>query len=229
MKTKIPLPLGDGTKADVIHFEYNGQPVLTSKQLAILFRCNFVTIRSSYNKHKNEYVKNTDFFKLERQELSDYRAFVRRNICSQSNLRGDCSQSNLLGNVEILLDEVIELLKGPSLIFWTKSGVFKLSRRITVVGAKLMFAALALGYFNNGNVENSNSTPPIQPPLLSEYSQGTDVNVISNVTTNESSLTDFSSREKLELLNKYIELTEDQNLKEKLIREAAKLILGKDF
>lgn len=223
MKTKIPVPLGDGTKVEVVSFEYKGRPVLTTKQLIKLFCCGNTVIRKCYYKHKEEFVKGTDFFKLERKELCDFRALARRNISYQSNLLGNCYQSNLLSNAEKLLDEVVELLKGPTLVLWTKTGVLKLSRRIDTDKAKVIYAALALGYFGADNFQ-----PPTEENQRAQTSLFT-TEETPKENTDKGSATDFSKREKFEILKDFIDKCTDDNLRNKLIREAAKLITGKDF
>lgn len=93
---------------------------------------------------------------------------------------------------------------------WTKSGALKLSRIIGTDMAKIIYANLALGYFK---APSEPTTTLFAPKQLSLFEGGNN----------------FDAPTKLQLLNRYIELATDETLRDNLIRQAAKLLFGKDF
>lgn len=227
MKAKIPVPLGDGSKVEVVHFEYYGKPVLTTKQLAKLFGTTDHVIRQNFRRHKDEFVEEVDYFKLETDGLREFKGLMRRKARDvEFSFNRDSSNANLINrdssNAKIdsikLLNAINELLKGPSLNLWTKFGTFRHSRIMESAKAKIIYSALALGYFETGNDES-----PIQDSLFETKENPADT--ITEKPTEENN----NSQSKLETLMELIRLTTDEDLRNKLIREAAKLITGKDF
>ena len=120
---------------------HNGQKVLTINQIAVLFKCNGTNIRMAFSRHRKDFIENEDYFFLNYEQLTEFKATNRR-ITSVNNL-GYAPVSPL----------------ASSLYLWTKSGVYKISKFIDTDNAKLIYSALQRRYFSQ-----------ITPPTLQENS-----------------------------------------------------------
>lgn len=103
-----------------------------------------------------------------------------------------------------------------SIYLWTQSGATKMAKFVDTDAAKIIYSTtLTLGYFSPNVIPNSKPEKPTRFSLFT----------IAEKPAEES----IDSQRKLETLMELIRLTTDEDLRNKLIRETAKLIFGKDF
>lgn len=213
MKPKIPVPLGDGTKVDVIRIEYGGQLVLTTKQLAEFYGCKTYNLTVNFNAHRNDFVELVDYYRLDGDKLRDLK----------SSLKRDLYQRNYTNITTDISSEFPIPTSAKQVYLWSKTGALKQSVYLQTNKAKLMYSGLALGYFSVDNFQ----TPPEENQRAQTSLFTTEETPKENI--DKGNTKDFSTREKFEILKDFIDKCTDDNLRNQLIREAAKLITGKDF
>ena len=65
--------LSPATVADINRIEWNGQPVLTTSQLAFKFDCNERNIRDKFNRNDGRFIEGKHYFKVEGDALENLR------------------------------------------------------------------------------------------------------------------------------------------------------------
>lgn len=61
------------TAADLNRIEWNGEPVLTTAQLAFKFECNVKNLRMNFKNNENRFVEGKHFYKLEGDALKQFK------------------------------------------------------------------------------------------------------------------------------------------------------------
>ena len=117
------------TVFDIPPLECFGQKVLTTNQIAESFKCHCSTIRSAFNRHRKNFVKNVDYFYLQKGELAEFKT---ANYCNTPAANYCNAPFSLLAS---------------SLYLWTESGFEKLSNFIGTDEAKRICTAFKFGYF----------------------------------------------------------------------------------
>lgn len=186
---------------NIVALEYNGQPVLTTKQLTELFECGNTTIRSTFNYHSDTFIEGVDYFYLTSEQIRD---FLKEYTTKTSNTRG-------VKNFHTPVSKLARFL-----YLWTKNGTLKLSRFIGTDKAKAIYVNLALGYFKAPAEPTTSLFAPKQPALFDEPQV-------------QSPPSDFDQLEKLLNIIDKCSIIKDENLRDKLIRQAATLLFNKDF
>ncbi|EGO5060746.1 hypothetical protein H7564_002731 [Enterococcus faecalis] len=102
--------------------ELYNQRLLTTEQLAEFYGASETQIKTNFNRNKDRFVEGKHFYKLEGQELKDF-----KNRVTDSNLVG--KQAN-------------------TLILWTKQGASRHSKIVNTNRAWDMFDELEEHYFN---------------------------------------------------------------------------------
>lgn len=60
------------TLPDISRVEFNGQPVLTTAQLAQFYQCSVENLRDNFRKNRDRYIEGKHFFKLTGDALKDF-------------------------------------------------------------------------------------------------------------------------------------------------------------
>ena len=201
----------------ILRFEYAGQPVLTSVQLAALFACTPANIQGNFGYHRDEFTEGIDYFKLIGDELVEFRKNFSKNFCGKDC--GKDSKKFFSGS------EFFQWIppKGRVLYLWTKSGVALFARSITTFQAKLTFVALEQGYFNppaEKNFSNQPADPPVITPVIASAPPPKPYE-LPNI--------DLSIRERIDILCKCLDYTDSKNLRNKLITDIAYLVTRKNY
>lgn len=102
--------------------ELNNQRLLTTEQLAEFYGASETQIKTNFNRNKDRFIEGKHFYKLEGQELKDFKNRV--------------TDSNLVGK------------NANTLILWTKRGASRHSKIINTDRAWDMFDELEENYFN---------------------------------------------------------------------------------
>ena len=105
--------------------EYCGQKVLSTTQIAVIFKCKRNNITDNFRNNKANFTENVDYFHLIGEELN---VIKQADSSAQNNL---CAFSKYSTNTYL----------------WTQSGVEKLAKSIGTNEAKLICSALKFGYF----------------------------------------------------------------------------------
>ena len=123
---------------------FSGQKVLSTNQLAALFKCKRNNITDNFRNHKDEFIKDVDYFHPTGDEIN---ALKQADKSVQNNL---CVFSKYSTNAYL----------------WTQSGVEKLAKYIGTDEAKLIYTSLVFGYFQSEkqlNLFPQNPTPEFSP------------------------------------------------------------------
>lgn len=274
MENQIVLP-------PIVPLFYNGQAVLTSKEITAVYGCKAGRIKDNFYRHKSEFIEGVDYFKLVGKELEEIKDQLKASRFSTTT-----SEASRFSTT-----------RTTNLVVWTQSGALKHAQFLNTPYAKMVFSKLSQAYFFTATAPPvNNSNPPLALPesepasvyafamsnntvkigmsgnisdrlksieretllkvngvfslevdsrqkafeiekTLHEYfsaqcTQGEFFNIAFNEVCNrikilvaESVTADeFSSREKIELLLKIAELTENKNLREEIILEAFKYL-----
>ena len=113
MKRNLSMPLPDGKGLQIIDFNYNGQAVLTTKQLIQQFKCKENVIRKNLYRHKGEFIEGVDYFTLKDEPLLEFKAAIRRRISEMLYVPDSNENANVTR--EDVAAELENLIKGPSL------------------------------------------------------------------------------------------------------------------
>ena len=135
--------MGTAIIPEIRQIDYSGQKVLSTLQLAKLFKCKRNNITDNFRNHKAEFVEGVDYFHLMGDELN---ALKQKDKSAQNDL---CAFSKYSTNAYL----------------WTIYGVEKLSKIIGTDAAKLIFTSLQFGYFQQGEKSMQKETSAqINPP-----------------------------------------------------------------
>jgi hypothetical protein len=215
---------------EIVPYEYNGQKVLTINQITAICESVVRRVQDTFSNHKKDFIEGVDYFKLKGAEITRFKAennsrTLRENREYKYPLLTECNSCTLRENREYkypLLTEcnsevsntkyvynkngnpidINEISAKILLLIFTQSGAEKLTRLIRTNKARLIFAAFHYGMFQKEETKN------IEP--VSKRNE------------------DFQG-EKIQTLKFLIEQATDDNLRNKLIRETAQLILGKEI
>ena len=119
--------------------EYCGQKVLSTTQIAVIFKCKRNNITDNFRNNKANFTENVDYFHLIGEELN---VIKQADSSAQNNL---CAFSKYSTNTYL----------------WTQSGVEKLAKSIGTNEAKLICSALKFGYFQSEKPAQMNLFPPV--------------------------------------------------------------------
>ena len=180
---------------------YEGQKVLSTPQLAAIFKCKCGNISVNFRNNRNIFAEGVDYFFL---KGNDFKAF---------------RQSLIMENVgeEIASQMIIApFAKGATSVYlWTESGVLKLSKIISTDNAKLIYFQLKAKYFT-GEINGDKTIAPqeIKPQNANEQIEPQKIKPQSNEI------------EKAKMLVKMAELCTDENLRDNLIKVAFEYLTG---
>ena len=117
---------------NVIRLEYQGEKVLTTKQLTELFECSRQVATSAFHYHEDTFIADVDYFYLTKGSLREFKSkYSGKNFCLPSG-KNFCTPFSHMAS---------------TLYLWTLNGVEKLSKSIGTDKAKLIFSSLKFGYF----------------------------------------------------------------------------------
>ena len=127
----------------IVPLFYKGERILTTRQIAELFKVSESAVKHSYGRHKSVFEKDVDFYDLRGNAFEDFRVenFNRPGMGEPKVTKGTATA------VTTGTKPVSFYIQGSVLKIWTKSGVFKLSKYIHSDNAKLIYVSVAQGYF----------------------------------------------------------------------------------
>ena len=70
---------------EIIKIEYAGNIVLTTEQLAQAYECDISNIQDNYRKNQSRFEEGIHFFKLDGDELKDFKSRLPENFRSAGN------------------------------------------------------------------------------------------------------------------------------------------------
>ena len=238
MKPVIRDPLNKESKetTPIIRLQYKGLPVVISKQLCKTFGCTRTNITNTLRYHSEEFVEGVDYFKIDGEEMINFKKESRKTYSESLLKRCGCSADEELFCVHTAslqgkiipneyyegLKEFDELLsrKCNCVILFTQSGALKLSKHIGTDRAQFVYSMMALSYFKN----YANGQEPILEIDLPKIGEPKKEEKTKKTVEIQINSADFSPREKVDRLIKLAELTTDENLRNDLIRRAAAII-----
>lgn len=103
--------------------DYNGVRVLTTEQLAQAYECEPNNIKSNFNANKSHFKEGKHFFKLEGEDLKEFKSLVR--------------------NSDLPINKF-----APSLYLWTRRGASRHCKMLGTEKAWEMYDNLEENYFN---------------------------------------------------------------------------------
>jgi len=120
---------GEGEIGQMYRLEVNGEPVVTTAQLAKFFDCSTQSIRKTFHIHKEQFIEGVHFYKLEGDALKNF----KRNV----------TESNLVtnGNLPFVNPST------PHLMLWTALGAAKFAKSLKSRRAWDIYEQLAVNYF----------------------------------------------------------------------------------
>lgn len=157
---------------DIVPLTYNGERVLTNRQIAEIFSVTESSIIHNYGRHKSAIAKNIDFYDLRGKAFTDFRA--ENSVAISRPKVGETFNNSLFDdvlarddNTEMVIPDredgttktAADYIQGSVLKIWTKSGVFKLSKYIHTDDVEYIYDKLAECYFD------------VTPEILSESKQ----------------------------------------------------------
>lgn len=140
-----------------IELNYNGQKVLSNRQLTQLFGCSRQTIDGIFRNHAEIFEKGVDYFKLVEEDLRAFKIDFSRKVNLLAAGKQTCVPFSSFASC---------------LYLWTQEGVLKLSKFIGTDRAKIIYTQLALGYFQEKpKIEQLPEVPQIEPPKISSNTE----------------------------------------------------------
>jgi len=180
--------------SQIVPLNYNGLEVFTTNQIAVTYKCTAKFLIDCLRHRNEDFIEGVDYFHLVGEELRNFKLYLKSQQGGQRTQGGNFPQG-------------VSLLPGliapsaSSLHLWSKFGAIKLSNFLQTKPAKQTRKNLSDAFLNNAA-----ETEKFQPQkILSE---------IENLPV----------REKLEVLNRYIFLCQDLNLRDDLIRIAFNIL-----
>lgn len=108
---------------ELTRLEYNGQAILITEQLANAYECDISNIQDNYRKNQSRFEEGVHFFKLEGNDLKDFKSRLPENFRSAMKF-------------------------APVIMLWTRRGASRHSKMLGTDKAWEMFDALEENYFN---------------------------------------------------------------------------------
>ena len=108
---------------ELTRLEYNGQAILITEQLANAYECDISNIQDNYRKNQSRFEEGVHFFKLEGNDLKDFKSRLPENFRSAMKF-------------------------APIIMLWTRRGASRHSKMLGTDKAWEMFDALEENYFN---------------------------------------------------------------------------------
>jgi phage antirepressor YoqD-like protein len=108
---------------EIINIEHNNERVLTTEQLAQAYGCDISNIQDNYRKNQSRFEEGTHFFKLDGDELKEFKSRLPENFRSAMKF-------------------------APIIMLWTRRGASRHSKMLGTDKAWEMFDALEENYFN---------------------------------------------------------------------------------
>ena len=126
---------------------YNGQKVLSSNQLAALFKCRGASINEVFRRHKKEFVEGVDYFYLEKDELYIFK--IQNGLLEENGVRGVAGvPSTEVNGVRGVADSLPPFSKTANAAYlWTQSGILKHATFYRTKRVKLIVRSFFLSYF----------------------------------------------------------------------------------
>ena len=151
--------------SNLLRIEYHGERVLTSKQLAKLYRCAVQQIRQNFSYNKAHFVEGVHYFKLEGAALREFKAYLAK-VMAQNN---DGKNFTPVDNDSEIFDAVLLpcTKMASSLFLWTKEGVIRHCKMLGTNEAWKVFNELEKSYFENA------AEPTLNRVYAMELSDGT--------------------------------------------------------
>lgn len=184
--------------------KYEGQLVLTNKQLSSFYGCHNQSIKDIYRRHKKYFIEGVDYFFLIGENL---RLFKAQNSQSSSQATPPFSAT------------------ANALFLWTKSGALKHSQFVKTSTAKEVFAALSQNYFDNADLSQGSSPATSYNDLV--YPDSEIDTAPKPSTRQKNSIAPAEKNEQWEKLKFLIENCSDSILRDKLIERAAALLYSR--
>lgn len=136
-------PSGSSVK-DLRLIQHQQQPVLTTELLSHLYETEPTNIRKNFNTNKDRFQEGKHFFKLEGEELQQF-----KNCITESN--------------------AVQINKHtPNLILWTERGAARHAKMLDTDKAWEVFERLEEGYFNQEKTKLPQSLPDALRQLACE-------------------------------------------------------------
>ena len=189
---------------DLIKIEYHGERVLTTKQIGNFYGCTPRNIRNNYEQNKSQFIEGVHYFKLTGEKLKEFKAYFAQILATSKSGAVDTSTLNFVfqnGAVEISSLDVPFTKMANCLYLWTLQGCV---RHCKLVGTKKsweVFNKLEKNYFGK-------AAPSTPAPVEENF--------------------DEISFEQFERFEKFVAncaVIKNENLREKLIKTAAKFLL----
>jgi hypothetical protein len=117
---------------DLTIIEYQGQRVLTTKQLAESYETTENSIRNNYTANKQRFLEGVAYFKLEGDELEQFKNYIRNSDIVSKN--------------------------APSLYLWTKKGCFLHAKSLGTDKAWEVYESLVDHYFLTCSLPTATNT-----------------------------------------------------------------------
>ena len=108
----------------IINIEHNNERVLTTEQLAQAYECDISNIQDNYRKNQSRFEEGIHFFKLDGDELKDFKSRLPENFRSAMKF-------------------------APIIMLWTRRGASRHSKMLGTDKAWDMFDKLEDVYFNS--------------------------------------------------------------------------------
>ena len=108
----------------IIKIEHNNERVLTTEQLAQAYECDISNIQDNYRKNQSRFEEGIHFFKLNGDELKDFKSRLPENFRSAMKF-------------------------APNIMLWTRRGASRHSKMLGTDKAWDMFDKLEDVYFNS--------------------------------------------------------------------------------
>ena len=178
----------------IVPFFYCGQKVFTSIQLVAAYGCKASRIKDNFYNHKNAFVEGVDYFKLVGEDVNE---FKKQNEAGR--FPATTTEASRFPATSFISARTTKL------ILWTQSGAFKHSQFINTPYAKAVFEKLSQIFFQNF-VAKSSIPPANNQPRLPKIRKP------KNKTVDDA---------EFEKLLKLIDRTNDERLREQLIKRAA--------
>ena len=141
----------------ILPLEYDGKPVLNTKQLSNIFSCRARNITVNFQNHFSEFQIGEDYYFLEGNDAMNFKANLRftknADYITSNSISSNCPPFHLYANHFYL---------------WTESGVFKHSRILNTYKAAQMYAALAIKYFHPVTQNGGAFNVPAQKSLTQQ-------------------------------------------------------------
>ena len=152
---------------DLVPVEYQGQRLLTGKQLAEFYGTTPNVIKHNFRNNREHFVEGTHYFKLKGEVLKElkrrvWKSTLEGNVITRQNPVAQAT------NLESALEDRISTRQSPvaqatnELILYTVQGAARHAKILTTQKAWDIFNELEQFYFANKTVE----PPPVQDSLF---------------------------------------------------------------